>query len=148
MFPKAPPVISIGSRQYPVTIHFNKTTPMTDYVGAAYGKVCKIHQQLPSGGVLVFLTGQQEVEQLCRMLRKRYGNIAGKKLLKLDRQEKDGSDNEAETKHEDGENNPEEVETEEGVHVLPLYSLLPPKQQMLVFEQVRRSRNAMTQIRR
>lgn len=133
MFPKPPPVISIGSRQYPVTIHFNKTTPMTDYVGAAYSKVCKIHQQLPSGGVLVFLTGQQEVEQLCRMLRKRYGNVAGIKKIKL---EKDGSDNEGETK--EGDNNEgEEVETEEGVHVLPLYSLLPPKQQMLVFDQVR-----------
>lgn len=135
MFPKAPPVISIGSRQYPVTIHFNKTTPMTDYVGAAYTKVCKIHQQLPSGGVLVFLTGQQEVEQLCRMLRKRYGNVAGKKMIKLD-QEKDGSDSEDEDKN-GSENKAEEVETEEGVHVLPLYSLLPPKQQMLVFDQVR-----------
>jgi ATP-dependent RNA helicase DHX37/DHR1 len=134
MFPKAPPVISIGSRQYPVTIHFNKTTPMTDYVGAAYTKVCKIHQQLPSGGVLVFLTGQQEVEQLCRMLRKRYGNLAGKKKIKL--LEKDGSDNEDDENKNEDDNEAEEVETEEGVHVLPLYSLLPPKQQMLVFDQV------------
>jgi ATP-dependent RNA helicase DHX37/DHR1 len=80
------------------------------------------------------LTGQQEVEQLCRMLRKRYGNLAGKKKIKL--LEKDGSDNEDENKNED-DNEAEEVETEEGVHVLPLYSLLPPKQQMLVFDQVR-----------
>lgn len=32
-------------------------------------QVCKIHRQLPPGGILVFLTGQQEVEQLCKRLR-------------------------------------------------------------------------------
>ena len=32
-------------------------------------QVCKIHRQLPPGGILVFLTGQREVEQLCKRLR-------------------------------------------------------------------------------
>ena len=37
---------------------------------AALGlQVCKIHRQLPPGGILVFLTGQREVEQLCKRLR-------------------------------------------------------------------------------
>lgn len=32
-------------------------------------QVCQIHRSLPPGGILIFLTGQREVEQLCRKLR-------------------------------------------------------------------------------
>ena len=35
-------------------------------------QVCKIHRQLPLGGILVFLTGQREVEHLCRRLRQTF----------------------------------------------------------------------------
>lgn len=35
-------------------------------------QVCKIHRQLPPGGILVFLTGQREVEQLCKRLRQAF----------------------------------------------------------------------------
>ncbi|CAN8016211.1 unnamed protein product [Ixodes persulcatus] len=66
---KVPP--PVDSRQHPVTIHFNKRTP-DDYLQEAYRKVCKIHQQLPEGAILVFVTGQQEVQSLCHKLRKRY----------------------------------------------------------------------------
>jgi len=59
----------VDSRQFPVTIHFNKNTPQEDYLGEAYKKVCKIHQQLPDGGILVFVTGQQEVHTLCAKLK-------------------------------------------------------------------------------
>jgi ATP-dependent RNA helicase DHX37/DHR1 len=70
MFPAGPPpVISIGSRQHPVTVHFNRRTPITGYIQEAFKKVVKIHTTLPSGGVLVFVTGQQEVEYLCNKLR-------------------------------------------------------------------------------
>ena len=57
------------ARQFPVTLHFNRKTAFDDYVSEAYRKVCKIHRQLPDGGILVFLTGQQEVNALCRKLR-------------------------------------------------------------------------------
>ena len=36
---------------------------------AAREQVCQIHRRLPPGGVLVFLTGQREVERLCAKLR-------------------------------------------------------------------------------
>lgn len=36
-------------------------------------QVCQIHERLPPGGILVFLTGQREVEYLCRRLRTKYG---------------------------------------------------------------------------
>lgn len=57
------------SRQYSVTVHFNKQTP-EDYLQQAYLKVCKIHRNYPKGGgILVFLTGQQEVKSLCNKLK-------------------------------------------------------------------------------
>lgn len=71
LFKIPPPVLKVDSRQHPVTIHFNKRTP-DDYLQEAYRKVCKIHQQLPEGAILVFVTGQQEVLSLCHKLRKRY----------------------------------------------------------------------------
>ena len=35
-------------------------------------QVCQIHERLPPGGILVFLTGQREVEYLCRRLRSKF----------------------------------------------------------------------------
>ncbi|XP_053727943.1 probable ATP-dependent RNA helicase DHX37 [Synchiropus splendidus] len=72
LFKKPPPVVKVDARQFPVTIHFNKRTPMEDYTGEAFHKTCKIHRMLPPGGILVFLTGQAEVHSLCRRLRKAF----------------------------------------------------------------------------
>ncbi|RMZ54661.1 hypothetical protein APUTEX25_003039 [Auxenochlorella protothecoides] len=68
LFPRPPPLITVPARQYPVTVHFSRRTEMNDYVGAAHRKVAQIHRQLPPGGILVFLTGQAEVKQLCKQL--------------------------------------------------------------------------------
>lgn len=70
IFHDPPPVIEVPTRQYPVTTHFSKRTEIVDYVGQAYKKVLSIHKRLPAGGILVFVTGQREVEFLCRKLRK------------------------------------------------------------------------------
>ena len=59
-------------------MHFNKRTAFDDYLDEAYRKVCKIHRQLPDGGILVFLTGQQEVNALCRKLRQTFPGIRRK----------------------------------------------------------------------
>ncbi|XP_054629398.1 probable ATP-dependent RNA helicase DHX37 [Dunckerocampus dactyliophorus] len=72
LFNMPPPTIKVNARQFPVTVHFNKRTPLDDYTGEAFHKTCKIHRMLPSGGVLVFLTGQAEVHSLCRRLRKAF----------------------------------------------------------------------------
>ncbi|XP_033112162.1 probable ATP-dependent RNA helicase DHX37 isoform X2 [Anneissia japonica] len=72
LFKVTPPVIKIESRQFPVTIHFNKKTPLENYVAEAYRKVLKIHRTLPPGGILVFVTGQGEINTLCRKLKARY----------------------------------------------------------------------------
>ena len=71
LFKLKPKIINIDARQYPVTMHFNKQTPK-NYLEEAYKKVCKIHRQLPGGGILVFLTGQQEVQVLCHRLRSKF----------------------------------------------------------------------------
>ncbi|XP_046579366.1 probable ATP-dependent RNA helicase DHX37 [Haliotis rubra] len=82
LFKVTPPVIKVESRQFPVTIHFNKRTPLDDYLADAYRKVCKIHRQLPSGGILVFVTGQQEVHTLCKKLRNTFPYAAGEAVQK------------------------------------------------------------------
>lgn len=182
LFPTPPPVISVDARQFPVTVHFNRRTVLGDYIGEAYKKVCKIHQKLPQGGVLVFLTGQQEIEVLCRKLRTAFpphmerrkkttsilvdeepkeaekGKEKEKKTKtksegdkKADAEDSGEEDMEVE-KNEDGEKTKTENEQKEGeageeedddeeeqdtigpLWVLPLYSALPTKQQLQVFE--------------
>ena len=34
--------LQIDSRQFPVTVHFNKRTPLEDYLGEAFKKVLKL----------------------------------------------------------------------------------------------------------
>ncbi|XP_049879398.1 probable ATP-dependent RNA helicase kurz [Pectinophora gossypiella] len=68
LFKEPPPVIQIDSRQFPVTVHFNKHT-YSDYLKEAYKKTVKIHTRLPDGGILIFVTGQQEVRYLVRKLK-------------------------------------------------------------------------------
>ncbi|WWC86272.1 uncharacterized protein L201_001145 [Kwoniella dendrophila CBS 6074] len=74
LFSVPPPVLHITARQHPVTIHFSKKT-VSDYVTEAYKKICKIHNRLPPGGILVFMTGQSEIQGLCRRLDKKYGKM-------------------------------------------------------------------------
>ncbi|GKV27359.1 hypothetical protein SLEP1_g36538 [Rubroshorea leprosula] len=52
-----------------ITIHFSKRTEIVDYISQAFKKVMAIHKRLPAGGILVFATGQREVEYLCSKLR-------------------------------------------------------------------------------
>lgn len=50
LFSKPPPVFKVDSRQFPVTIHFNRRTPQDeDYLDAVFKKICKIHTRLPQG---------------------------------------------------------------------------------------------------
>ncbi|GLU07336.1 hypothetical protein SLE2022_242980 [Rubroshorea leprosula] len=70
LFHNPPPVIEVPTRQFPVTIHFSKRTEIVDYIGQAFKKVMAIHKRLPPGGILVFVTGQREVEYLCSKLHK------------------------------------------------------------------------------
>lgn len=87
LFATPPPVINVNARQYPVSIHFNRKTP-EDHVADAYKKVTKIHERLPPGGILIFLTGQNEITQLCKKLRKRYPALPEKATSAEQKQQK------------------------------------------------------------
>ncbi|KAJ6559196.1 P-loop containing nucleoside triphosphate hydrolase protein [Mycena vulgaris] len=72
LFPTPPPVINVAARQHPVTVHFNRRT-FSDYVTEAIKKTTKIHTRLPPGGILIFLTGQNEITGVCRKLEAKFG---------------------------------------------------------------------------
>ncbi|ODN02093.1 putative ATP-dependent RNA helicase kurz [Orchesella cincta] len=71
LFKVPPRLIHVPTRQFPVQIHFNKVTP-ENYIVAAYKKAVQIHRKLPPGGILIFLTGQQEVRTVVSKLRKAF----------------------------------------------------------------------------
>ena len=82
LFKIPPPILKVESRQFPVTVHFNKKTP-EDYIEEAFKKVCKIHTQSSPGGILVFVTGQQEINILCKKLRCKFSNFTAQKRKKI-----------------------------------------------------------------
>lgn len=53
----------ISGRQYPVQIHYTYT-PEPDYLDACLRTIFQLHTKLPPGDILVFLTGQDEIEAL------------------------------------------------------------------------------------
>ncbi len=163
LFATHPPVIHIGARQHPVTVHFSRRT-VSDYVTEAYKKVCKIHSRLPPGTILVFMTGQSEIMGLCRKLEAKFGDKKGGKgkgkqvwrketdegLLKPEVVEAEdvdlGGDRDLAADVDDGvaESDDEALDTDEDeelmledtdmpMTVLPLYSLLSQDAQMAVF---------------
>lgn len=75
LFASPPPVINVEARQHPVTTHFSRRTH-ADYITQAIKKIIKIHTQLPPGGILVFLTGRNEIEGVCKRLEASFGQKA------------------------------------------------------------------------
>ncbi|KAI9089626.1 P-loop containing nucleoside triphosphate hydrolase protein [Phlyctochytrium arcticum] len=92
LFPKPeqqPPVVKVDGRQHKVIIHYNKRTPDVDYISEALKKVTKIHTRLPPGAILVFLTGQQEIQVLVRKLRAAFPYKAAEHELERNQAEKE-----------------------------------------------------------
>ena len=65
-FDKAP-VFNIPGRRYPVDIYYTKA-PEADYLDAVVVSVLQIHVTQPLGDILVFLTGQEEVDSAAETL--------------------------------------------------------------------------------
>ncbi|KAJ5252806.1 hypothetical protein N7489_003216 [Penicillium chrysogenum] len=161
----APPLVQAEGRQYPVAVHFSRRT-QRDYVEDAFRKVSRGHRKLPAGGMLVFLTGQNEIRQLSKRLKQafkptqREDTTQAKVQLsaneapleaedlelggtEMDNAGHDDYDSDMEITGLDDAEEDEGFELAEGeeamdsstrVHVLPLYSQLPTKEQMKVFE--------------
>lgn len=62
------PVVKVSGRTFPVETFFTQE-PETDYVEAAIRTVLYIHQAEDEGDVLLFLTGEEEIEDACRKIR-------------------------------------------------------------------------------
>lgn len=64
------PVLHIPGRTFPVEIMYTKE-PEFDYLDAALMTVMQIHLSEPQGDILVFLTGQEEIDTACEVLDER-----------------------------------------------------------------------------
>lgn len=163
LFPTPPPVIEVEGRQFPVVPHFARRTGH-DYVEEAFRKISRGHKKLPPGGFLVFLTGQNEIMQLSKRLKSAFGggltsgsgvkvrisaseapieaedidfgDVDDRNINDMD-DDLDDDEDEDDEEEDDGEFDIEDEEPGTGplkMHILPLYSLLPTKEQMKVFE--------------
>ncbi|KAL7272160.1 putative ATP-dependent RNA helicase DHR1 [Rhizina undulata] len=164
LFRIPPPLVKADARQYPVSIHFSRRTS-SDYIEETFKKVCKIHRRLPAGGILVFLTGQNEINTLLRRLRTTFpfpkkGKLHPEPEAPGPEVRISAADAPVETEDVDfGDVAPPEIDSEDDgdsildedddlghpeemssmdvefpLHVLPLYSLLPTKEQLKVFD--------------
>eukprot|EP00731_Ephydatia_muelleri_P026544 Em0018g644a len=68
MFFDDAPIFRIPGRRFPVDIFYTKA-PEADYLDAAVVSVLQIHLTQPRGDILVFLTGQEEIETAYEMLK-------------------------------------------------------------------------------
>ncbi|KAL2346542.1 hypothetical protein Fmac_000542 [Flemingia macrophylla] len=75
------PIFKIPGRRYPVEINFTKA-PEADYLDAAIVTSLQIHVTQPLGDILVFLTGQEEIETAEEILKHRTGGL-GTKIAEL-----------------------------------------------------------------
>ncbi|KAK4159357.1 putative ATP-dependent RNA helicase [Cladorrhinum sp. PSN259] len=162
LFESPPRVIDVEGRQHDVTIHFARKT-RHDYVDDVFRKISRGHRKLPPGGMLVFLTGQGEITQLSKRLKDAFGggmsSAAGPKVqisaneAPVEAEDIEFGDFDDRAVHdmdededidsfsdEEAEEKDFEIEDEESgtgprrMHILPLYSMLPTKEQMKVFE--------------
>ncbi|XP_043680354.1 pre-mRNA-splicing factor ATP-dependent RNA helicase DHX16 isoform X2 [Vespula pensylvanica] len=75
------PIFRIPGRRFPVDIYYTKA-PEADYIDACVVSILQIHATQPPGDVLVFLTGQDEIETCQEMLQERVRRL-GSKLAEL-----------------------------------------------------------------
>ncbi|KAF9650365.1 P-loop containing nucleoside triphosphate hydrolase protein [Thelephora ganbajun] len=98
------PLFKVPGRTHPVEIFYTQE-PEPDYVEAAIRTVLMIHRAEDEGDVLLFLTGEEEIEDACRKIK-----IEADDLLNQD---------------------PDAVGP---LICIPLYSSLPPAQQQRIFD--------------
>jgi pre-mRNA-splicing factor ATP-dependent RNA helicase DHX15/PRP43 len=99
------PLMNVPGRTHPVEIYYTPE-PEKDYLEAAMRTCLQIHACEDEGDILVFLTGEEEIEDACRKIR-----LEGQQLLRA---------------------SPNAIGP---LTVVPLYSSLPPNQQQKIFDQ-------------
>nr|MBE5726255.1 lethal (2) 37Cb [Cucujiformia] len=71
------PIFRIPGRRFPVDVYYTKA-PEADYVDACVISVLQIHATQPLGDILVFLTGQEEIETCMELLTDRTRRLGSK----------------------------------------------------------------------
>lgn len=104
------PVFNIPGRTFPVETLYAKT-PVEDYVEGAVKQALAIHVAYPPGDILVFMTGQEEIEAVAYCLNERLEQLAAEA-------EAAGSKNGCPP-----------------LSVLPIYSQLPSDLQAKIFQE-------------
>ncbi|CAH2002803.1 unnamed protein product [Acanthoscelides obtectus] len=100
------PTFTIPGRTFPVEILFSKNG-VEDYVDAAVKQALQIHLQPPSGDILIFMPGQEDIEVTCEVI-SGYFEVLAERLSEID-------------------NAPE-------LSILPIYSQLPSDLQAKIFQ--------------
>ncbi|KIJ19482.1 hypothetical protein PAXINDRAFT_166638 [Paxillus involutus ATCC 200175] len=100
----AAPLFKVPGRTHPVEVFYTQE-PEPDYVEAAIRTVLMIHRAEDPGDVLLFLTGEEEIEDACRKIKLEADDLANQ--------------------------DPESVGP---IVCIPLYSSLPPQQQQRIFD--------------
>jgi ATP-dependent RNA helicase DHX8/PRP22 len=121
------PIVRVPGRLFPVDIYHSKirqvmtaTGPSSNaYVASAVRTVLKIHQSQEDGHILLFLTGQEEIEKACEMIRA---------AVSSPEHEEDDQWNEVSQKRV--------TRKALKLAVIPLYASLPQQSQKLVFKSV------------
>eukprot|EP00894_Picocystis_sp_ML_P002422 jgi/Pico_ML_1/52939/g3574.t1 len=75
------PLMKVPGRMHPVEVFYTQE-PERDYVEAAVRTVVQIHACEPPGDILVFLTGEEEIEDACGRIKREIGYM-GQKLSKM-----------------------------------------------------------------
>jgi len=99
------PTFNIPGRTFPVDMMHAKA-PVEDWVEAAVKQVMQIHLGYPKGDILVFMTGQEDIDAVCFMLQERLEQLIA-----------DGA-------------------TVAELEILPIHSMLPSELQAKIFKAV------------
>ncbi|KAK0564775.1 DEAH-box ATP-dependent RNA helicase prp43 [Tilletia horrida] len=98
------PLMKVPGRTFPVEKLYTEK-PEEDYVEASIRTVLMVHQAEDEGDILLFLTGEEEIEDACRQIRAEAEQLAH-----------------------------ESPDLAGPLLVVPLYSSLPPQQQQRIFD--------------
>ena len=63
------PLLNVPGRMFPVDVYYTQTAE-ADYMDASIRTVIQIHATEDEGDILLFLTGEEEIEQACAEIRK------------------------------------------------------------------------------
>ena len=118
LFPSPPPSLSIPARQHPVVSHYARRTEQRHWLQAVLVRVMQMHVKLPEGGILVFVSGREEIDWLCRKVEEVWKDRDDRasrhevKLLDDEDEEADGKSTASKAKEEVKTKTEEEEEAE------------------------------------